>query len=76
MKQFFVTYGCGSDRANNYSLIEAEDIGEANRIAHDGCGRQFAFVYPVEASGENGLAAQKRAYRLTEVPLGPQVRRT
>jgi hypothetical protein len=74
MKQFFVTYGCGSDKAQCYSLIDAPDAGDAYRQAAEACGTAFAFVYPVEGNrgSEDGLAAQKRHYHLVETPLGPQ----
>lgn len=73
MPMFFVTYACNSDRANNYSLIEANSHGQAHDQAVRVCKRNFAFVYPVEGTGRrDSLEAQRHDYRLTEVPLGPQ----
>ena len=73
MASFFVTYGCNTDRANNYSLIDAESYAEAHAEAIRVCGREFAFIYRVDARDGAGLEAQRRDYRLTEVPLGPGV---
>lgn len=69
MNKFYVTYGCNSDQANNYSVVEAEDIGAARQQAFDVCGQKWAFIYDEEAFIG---AKQPERYGLTEVPLAPQ----
>lgn len=66
--EFFVTYACGSNLANNFSIIQAYDEDEASDIAHIVTKGKFAFLYTRQT-----FAGQVEKYNLTEVPLQPQI---
>ena len=67
MPKFFVTYGCGSNLAGCYSVVEAETYGVARSIVSTTTRNKFAFMYD-----EKDFAGQVEKYNLTEVPLQAQ----
>ena len=69
MPKFYVTYGGGSDQANNFSVVEAADYGAAREKICEMCERKFAFCYH-----EDEFKGQAERYGLTEIPLQPQTR--
>ena len=71
MEKYYVTYGNGTHQANNYSVVEAEDYGEARLTVDNVTKGLFAFMYD-----EEEFAGQAEQYGLTEIPLQPQVYRS
>lgn len=69
MNLYFVTYGNGSDQANNFSVVEAEDYREALDQIAEVCGNAFAFCYT-----EQEFDGQAERYGLTRIPLQKQTR--
>ena len=66
--KFYVTYGCGSNLANCYSKVEAEDAHAGREAVRLVCGAKFAFFYD-----EEGFAGQVEQFGLREVPLQQQI---
>jgi hypothetical protein len=67
--KLFVTYGYGSNLRDNYSIVEGADLATCYEQIRSVCGRAYAFAY-----FEKEFAGQAERYKLTEVPLQPQVK--
>lgn len=68
MKNFYVTYGFGTNLASCYSTVRAVDYPEARQEVFKATGGKFAFLYD-----EKDFAGQPEKYSLREVELQPQV---
>ena len=66
--KLFITYGCESNLARNYSVVEGADYDTCREQAFLLTEGRFAFSYT-----EEEFAGQIEKYGLTEVPLQPQV---
>jgi hypothetical protein len=66
--KLYVTYGFGSNLANCYSTVEAEDYSACYRIIEEVTQNKYAFAY-----SEERFAGQVERYGLTEVPLQAQI---
>jgi hypothetical protein len=66
---FYVTYGGGTQQAQCYSIVWAEDYSQARKTINESIGNKFAFV-----CDEAGFEGQVEKYDLQEIPLQPQVR--
>ena len=62
MKSFYFTFGCGSDNANCYVEIQAEDYGKAREIMFEHYGDKWAFQYD---SAEKAGVMEFGLYRLS-----------
>lgn len=62
MKNFYVTFGRPSPFANNYVLIEAENMDTARIYAFNSLGTKWAFIY-----GEEDYESAIRRFKLTQV---------
>ena len=69
MAKFFVTYGTGTNLANCYSVIEADEYDQARQKAFEVTEGKFAFIYD-----EEQFFGQIEKWDLTEVELQPQRR--
>ena len=67
-KNFYVTYGCGTNLNRKFSRVEAKDIDEARVIVQGVCGIKYAFLYT-----EEQFLPQIERHGLTEAELQPQV---
>lgn len=65
--KLFITYGCGSNLCNCYSVVEGKDYSECRAHADEVTEGKFAFGY-----SEEKFKGQPEKYGLTEVPLQPQ----
>lgn len=65
--KMIVTYGYGTDRRNNYSVVEGADASDCHRIVAIATGNKYAFMYPDDNATQEMIAK----YHLREVPLGP-----
>lgn len=72
MSKFYVTYGFGSWQRGNFSIVEAPDYDEAQRIIYEAIGPAFAFCYDESEWSRNG-STQAEDFNLTEIPLQAQV---
>lgn len=66
--KMFVTYGCGSDQRNCYSVVEGADVIDCIEKVQATCGRHYAFTY----TDEQDFERQIRQYGLHEIPLHAQ----
>ena len=66
MKNFYVTYGCGTNLRNCYSAIQAVDYDDAMNIVFTEIGSAFAFMYD-----KTEFAGQAEKYGMHEVELQP-----
>lgn len=46
--KMFVTYGGGTDRRNNFYVVEGKDYNECRSKVEAACGPKFAFMYTEE----------------------------
>lgn len=67
-KQFFVTYGCGSNLGHKYSVVEAATYDEARAKIVAVAGRNWGFIY--DAAQFEGQVVR---HCLEEVPLQAQI---
>ena len=67
----YVTYGCGSNLANCFSVVEAENAQAAFDEVCKVCGTSYAFTYTHNAWYQGGTS-QEKIWGLTKVPLRPQ----
>lgn len=66
-KNFYVTYGCGTNLNRKFSRVEAVDSDEARTIVQGVCGTKYAFIYT-----EEQFLPQIERHGLSEVELQPQ----
>ena len=71
METLYVTYGCGTNQANCFSVVKAPDLEKARGIVWAVCGPNFAFTYPESSWVVDGVSQEKK-YGLREIPLQPQ----
>lgn len=65
--RLYVTYGCGSDQRDCYSVVEGKDVIECMDEIQRVCGRDYAFTY-----NEEEFAGQVERYGYHEIPLHAQ----
>ena len=68
MKNFYVTYGCGTNLYNCYSVVQGFDYEDARNTVFTEIGPAFAFMYD-----EDQFAGQAEKYDMREVELQPMV---
>lgn len=67
--KIMVTYGCGTNLGNCYSLVSASSYKEGFKIISDVTDGMYAFTYTDEAD----IARQVKMYGLKKVDLQKQV---
>ena len=67
--KIMVTYGCGTNLGNCYSLVSASSYEDGMALISSTTGGEYAFSYTDEAD----IARQIEAYGLKKVPLQKQV---
>ena len=70
IKNFYVTYGFGSNLANCYSVVPSVDYASARAEVDKVTGGAFAFIYD-----EDEFRGQAEKYGMTNVALQAQVMR-
>lgn len=65
--KMYVTYGCGYEQRDGYSVVEGYDVLDCIQKVQATCGRDYAFAYI-----EDEFAGQPERYGLHEIPLQPQ----
>ena len=68
MPKFYITYGSGTNLANKYSCVEANDYSPARLVIFQHTRGRFAFM-----SDEVDVLPQIERFSLTEVPPQAQV---